>query len=141
MSAAEYLAQGLEKLGVTVQLDKLAWEDYVAALTAGEFDLYLGEVKLTGDFDLTALIAPAGALNYGKYSDADAQTLLAAFRAAGEDGRSAAASALYAHLAETAPITPICFKNWSVLTHWDSEIARPPPSRTCSKRPDRWEMG
>ena len=62
----------------------------MAALTAGEFDLYLGEVKLTGDFDLTALIAPAGALNYGKYSDADAQTLLAAFRAAGEDGRSAA---------------------------------------------------
>ena len=141
VSAAEYLAQGLEKLGVTVQLDKLAWEDYVAALTAGEFDLYLGEVKLTGDFDLTALIAPAGALNYGKYSDADAQTLLAAFRAAGEDGRSVAASALYAHLAETAPITPICFKNWSVLTHWGSLTGLSPTQQNVFYGLTGWEMG
>ena len=141
VSAAEYLAQGLEKLGVTVQLDKLAWEDYVAALTAGEFDLYLGADKLTGDSALTALGAPAGALNYGKYSDADAQTLLAAFRAAGEDGRSAAASALYAHLAETAPITPICFKNWSVLTHWGSLTGLSPTQQNVFYGLTSWEMG
>ena len=30
-------------------------------LEAGDFDLYLGEVRLTADFDLTALITPGGA--------------------------------------------------------------------------------
>lgn len=141
VSAAEYLAQGLGKLGITVQLDKLSWEDYVAALTAGEFDLYLGEVKLTGDFDLTALIAPDGALNYGKYSDADAQTLLTAFRAAGEGQRETAASALYTHLAETAPFTPICFKNWSVLTHWGSLTGLSPTQQNVFYGLTGWEMG
>ena len=141
VSAAEYLAQGLEKLGVAVQLDKLAWEDYVAALAAGEFDLYLGEVKLTGDFDLTALIAPEGTLNYGGYSDADAQTLLAAFRAAGEGQRETAASALYARLAETAPFTPICFKNWSVLTHWGSLTGLSPTQQNVFYGLTGWKMG
>ena len=141
VSAAEYLAQGLGKLGITVELEKLPWEDYVAALTAGEFDLYLGEVKLTGDFDLTALIAPEGTLNYGGYSDADAQTLLSAFRAAGEGQREAAASALYAHLAETAPFTPICFKNWSVLTHWGSLTGLSPTQQNVFYGLTGWEMG
>ena len=141
VSAAEYLAQGLGKLGITVELEKLPWEDYVAALTAGEFDLYLGEVKLTGDFDLTALIAPEGTLNYGGYSDADAQTLLSAFRAAGEGQREAAASALYARLAETAPFTPICFKNWSVLTHWGSLTGLSPTQQNVFYGLTGWEMG
>ena len=44
--------------------------------------------------------------------------LLSAFSAAGEDGRQEAAGALYAHLAQQAPIAPVCFKNGSVLTQW-----------------------
>lgn len=113
-----------------------------AALTAGEFDLYLGEVKLTGDFDLTVLITPDGALNYGKYSDADAQTLADRLPGrAGEGQREAAASALYTHLAETAPFTPICFKNWSVLTHWGSLTGLSPTQQNVFYGLTGWEMG
>ena len=82
LAAAETLAANLTDAGLEVELRALAWDDYLQALTAGEFDLYLGEVRLTADFDLTAFLTPGGALNYGKYSDAEALNRLSAFRAA-----------------------------------------------------------
>ena len=48
-----------------------------AALEAGRFDLYLGEVALTADFDLSALLSSDGALNYGRWQDEQTDLLLA----------------------------------------------------------------
>ena len=90
----------------------------LAVLARGDFDLYLAEVRLTGDFDLTALLAPTGALNYGGYQDASAAGLLRAFRAADGAARGQAAGALYEYLAQEPPFAVICFKNWSLLTQW-----------------------
>lgn len=118
ISAAEQLAKNLTDAGVSVELEKLSWEDYTAALARGDFDLYLAEVRLTGDFDLTALLAPTGALNYGGYQDASAAGLLRAFRAADGAARGQAAGALYEYLAQEPPFAVICFKNWSLLTQW-----------------------
>jgi len=118
ISAAEQLAKNLTDEGVSVELKKLSWEDYTAVLARGDFDLYLAEVRLTGDFDLTALLAPTGALNYGGYQDASAAGLLSAFRAADGAARGQAAGALYEYLAQEPPFAVICFKNWSLLTQW-----------------------
>lgn len=118
VALAEYLAGDLSKAGVAVELKKLTWEEYSAALAAGAFDLYLGEVKLTANFDLTPLLAAEGPLNYGGYQDEESETLLAAYLAADDTTRGAAASNLARQLSEGAPFTPLCFKNWSVLTHW-----------------------
>lgn len=52
---AGQLAQDLQALGAEVTVEELGWADYTAALAAGDFDLYLGEVRLTGDFDCTTL--------------------------------------------------------------------------------------
>ena len=118
LAVAESLAAGLQAMGIQTQLQALTWEQYVQALTAGDFDLYLAEVRLTADFDLSALIAPGGSLNYGGYSDAQATQLLAAYRAAVGQGRDLAGRRLYERLAEEPPFAVLCFKNWSVLTQW-----------------------
>ena len=118
LAAAETLAANLTDAGLEVELRALAWDDYLQALTAGEFDLYLGEVRLTADFDLTAFLTPGGALNYGKYSDAGALNRLSAFRAAVGQWRTEPARQLYEYLAGQPPFAVICFKNWSVLTQW-----------------------
>ena len=115
-AAAELLADGLENLGLSVTLDLLPWPDYLAALERGDFDLYLGEVRLTADFDLTALLA--GALNYGGYADEEALRRLDSFRAASGQGRDLSARRLYERLAKEPPFGVIGFKNWSVLTQW-----------------------
>ena len=119
VSAAEHLAAGLTDLGIQVDLQLLAWDDYVAALEGGNFDLYLAEVRLTADFDLTALITAGGSLNYGGYADTQAAQLLQEYRAAVVQGRETSGLRLYERLAEEPPFAVLCFKNWSVLTQWN----------------------
>lgn len=117
-AAAEHLANGLTDLGIQVELQLLAWDDYIAALEKGDFDLYLGEVRLTADFDLTALITAGGSLNYGGYADSEAAQLLQQYRAASGQGRDLSAKRLSERLMEEPPFAVISFKNWSVLTQW-----------------------
>lgn len=113
VSAAKYLAQTLSASGVTIQVETLPWESYVAALAAGDFDLYYGEVKLTADWDLRSLLATGGSLNYGGWSNATTDSLLAAYASASD--RTAAMEALCLHLQQQAPLIPLCFKSTSVL--------------------------
>ena len=116
--AAERIAQQLNWTGLAVSVEKLAFEDYTLALQRGEFDLYLGEVVLTADFDLSALLLPGGALNYGGWAEEELPALLSQFRASHGLLRSIHAKSLYSFLAQEVPIAPICFKNGCVLTRW-----------------------
>lgn len=117
VSVANYLAETFTAGGVPVEVRALPWEEYTAALAAGSFDLYYGEVKLTADWDLSALLATGGALNYSGWADPRTDQLLAAFAAAND--RPAAAKALCAYLQTQAPILPLCFKSTSVLIQAD----------------------
>ena len=118
VAAAQRIVDQLSGAGVSISLERLSWTDYLAALERGDFDLYLAEVRLTADFDLTQLVGTRGGLNYGGWSDPSTDGLLSAFRAAGAELRSSAAASLCSHLIQNAPIVPICFKNGSVLTQW-----------------------
>ena len=111
---AGYLAESWTAGGVAVEVRALPWEDYAAALAAGDFDLYYGEARLSADWDLGSLLEPGGALNYGHWSHPDTSRLLQEL--AGAEDRTAAMRALCAHLKDQAPILPVCFKSTSVLT-------------------------
>ncbi len=118
LQIAEYLAQQLTSQGITVNLQKLPWEDYLAALENGAFDLYLGEVSLTADFDLTPLLAQKGTLNYGAYTNIETELLLAQLSAANEEQKSAAVAAMLEQFQSETPFAPLCFKSHSILTQW-----------------------
>ena len=49
-----------------------------------------------------------------------------------------AASALYAYLAQEAPIAPICFKNGSVLTQWGRLSGLSPVRGNIFNRLEGW---
>ena len=113
-AVAGYLADSFTAAGVPVEARVLPWEEYAAALAAGDFDLYYGEVRLTADWDLSPLLSTGGALNYGGWSNQETDSLLAAYGAA--ENRAAAMEALCRHLRQQSPILPVCFKSSSVLT-------------------------
>ena len=115
VSCAEFIAENLSLLDWQITVEALPWEAYLAALSAGEFDLYYGEVRLTADWNMTDLIGTGGKLNYGGYSDAVTDALLQAF--AGSTDRTAAARQLCTHLLTTAPIAPVCFQQDILLSH------------------------
>lgn len=111
---AQYLAESWTAGGLAVEVRVLPWEEYTAALAAGDFDLYYGETRLSADWDLGSLLEPGGGVNYGHWSNPDSSRLLAELTGAGD--RTAAMRALCAHLKDQAPILPVCFKSSSVLT-------------------------
>lgn len=110
---AGYLAETWTNGGVTVEVRALPWEEYTAALSAGDFDLYYGEARLTADWNLSSLLNPGGALNYGRWSHPDTTQRIQDLAAA--ENREAAVRALCAHLKDQMPILPVCFKSTSVL--------------------------
>lgn len=112
---AQFIAEGLSTADWEITVVELPWEEYLAALELGDFDLYYGEVKLTADWDLRELIGTGGLLNYGGYTNEVTDQLLEEFSTAAD--RESAAWALFAHLRNTMPIAPVCFRSTAVLTY------------------------
>ena len=117
VSIASHLAETFTEEGLSVETRVLPWADYTAALAAGDFDLYYGEVRLTADWDLSPLLATGGTLNYGGWSDAQTDHLLTLYASAAERGD--AMERLCTRLKNQAPILPVCFKSVSILTQAD----------------------
>lgn len=117
VAAAQHIVDDFTAAGVPVKLRTLPWEEYIAALDAGEFDLYYGEVKLTADWDLSALLSTEGALNYGGWADPLTDQLVTNLTIASD--RTAAMSRLCNRLQAQAPILPVCFKSTSILMQSD----------------------
>lgn len=117
VSAARMIAAQLRSAGLSVNLRELNYTDFVENLEEGTFDLYYGEVKLCNDWDLSVLVDSDGAINYGGLSDVYLTNYLNTYLAAGEDIVADAALALYQYIAQTAPITVVCFEKSEVLYH------------------------
>lgn len=105
----------LEAAGLAVRVETLDWSSFKDALKDGDYDLYLGEVKMSGNFDLYSFLNKSGSLNYSGYKSSELTSLLNKLYAATGDSRPAAASALYEQLVDEAPFAPLCFKKYSVF--------------------------
>jgi peptide/nickel transport system substrate-binding protein len=116
IAIAQKVAADLSAHDLQVTVESVAWDTYQARLASGAFDLYLGEVRLSADWDLTPLLSTAGALNYGHYNDENMNLLLLNLRAAEDDSARARVFQDFCQFfSEQTPILPICFKSVSVL--------------------------
>ncbi len=113
---ARFLAEDLRQLGVDVTVAELGWDDFNAALAAGDFDLWLGEVSLTADFDCSALLK--GALNFGQYANEDVFALYDGWKGASGAARTAAGQAAFSAFGQDMPFAVLCFKNDSLCIRW-----------------------
>lgn len=73
--AARQIARMLAECGLNVEVLECPAEDYMYVLTTDNWDLYLGQTKLSPNMDLSAFFAPMGALSYGEMSDDDCYDL------------------------------------------------------------------
>lgn len=116
VSAAEDIAQSLGQYDLNVIVRALPWEEYLAALSEGRYDLYYGECKLTADWDVTALLSSGGSLNYGGGWDTLLDIQIDDFLAAeGLEERTEAMEVLCRRMQAQTTIVPICFESVSVL--------------------------
>lgn len=69
LRAARMIAQMLTDCGLVVEMKEYAESKYMETLLAGNFDLYLGQTKLSSTMDLTQFYATGGTLRYGGLTD------------------------------------------------------------------------
>lgn len=104
-AAAEQIKQQLETAGVSVNLTPLAFSEYEARLRGGKFDLYLGEIRLTGNMSLRALLTSGGAAAFGGMASGAAADAYRAYLA-GE----VTAEQFTGTFVEDVPYIPLCWR-------------------------------
>ena len=75
LRAARAIASMLSDCGLTVQMKELSGSAYTNALKTRQFDLYLGQTKLSANMDLSAFFSTYGELSYGGVNDMAAYAL------------------------------------------------------------------
>lgn len=72
VAAAQLIARQLSACGIKINVVEKSYADCIAALSSGNFQLYLGEVALTPNMDLSCLVTEGGSAAYGiKKQEAD----------------------------------------------------------------------
>ena len=70
LQAGRKIAQMLTDCGLNVELVECNYTDYRAVLRDGNFDLYLGQTKLSPNMDLTEFFREGGAMSWGGMANA-----------------------------------------------------------------------
>lgn len=109
LEASQFIQNYLSALGFNVVLKDYSTEYYTEAINLGAYDIYIGEVKLPHNMDLSSLLTPGGSVSYGISAES-------------------AASKRYSQLIsgncelmdfintfnEDPPFLPLCFRNAAV---------------------------
>lgn len=104
--AAALVSQQLEKIGFDVTVSVLSNANYLAAIEKGQYDLYLGEIKLSDNMDLNPLLKKDGAAFYDIKEDNAAVAAYESFRS------SETTLAQFCDTFSSAlPFIPLCFRN------------------------------
>ena len=65
LSLAKEIASSLRTMGIGIKLEKLDFEEYKNRVESGEFDMYIGEIKLSANMSLSPFFSSGGNANYG----------------------------------------------------------------------------
>lgn len=105
LSAAAILRDDLREAGFWVDLESVPFEEYSLRIAEGNYDLYLGEVRVPQNLDLLSLIAPDPALGPGCARDEELLDLYGRVKAGEEE-----LSALDGALRRVLPVIPLAYR-------------------------------
>ena len=114
LAAAFHIADSLNKLGFYINVLPLSFADYNQRISAGHYDMYLGEIKLDGSMDLSQFFLENGSLSVGVDKSSKASTEYFRYRAG-----NITTEEYYEIFAEEYPFVPVLFRNGYVVTSGD----------------------
>ncbi len=126
LSAAELIKEQLAEVGIKITVNAVSDEQFTSALAAGQFQLYLGEVRLTANMDISSLVLPSGSAAYGlvgstaadgEAAAADHTTVISQYYS-GQSSISEVATSLISNM----PIVPITYR--SALLFYSHNISK-----------------
>lgn len=114
VNCATLIAVSLKNLGLKVTLSKLPYNDYLTALAQGDYDLYIGEVKISPNMDLNCFFKKGGGASYGISSN----TITNAyndFKAGSIDIKT-----FISVFEEEKPFIPLCYR--TSIAYYSNEV-------------------
>lgn len=124
-SAANFIASCFSKTGITVNVKAVPFADYTAAIQSGNFDMYIGELKLSNNMDISPFLITGGAASYATPRNSKTIAAFTSFRSGKADIKSVVSA-----FADEMPFIPVCYhmgtlshtKTLSGITATDSNI-------------------
>lgn len=105
MTAAKQIISDLNKIGVIVTLDAESADNYTSMLSQNQFSLYLGEVSLSDDMDLSPLLSQGGLAAFAVPQPSSTLTAFNNWRAG-----SASITAVTDAFSAEVPFIPLCYR-------------------------------
>ena len=65
LALANEIASQLLEYGIRINIQAVSYENYLTYLKEGNFQLYIGEVKVLPNMDISSLVFPGGSVAYG----------------------------------------------------------------------------
>lgn len=65
VNAAQLIANQLKSAGIEIKIIEKSYNDYLASLNANDFQLYLGEINILSNMDISPLVLQGGSAAYG----------------------------------------------------------------------------
>lgn len=109
VKVAQEIGRMLNTCGLIVEVVPYSTVNYAAVLREGNYDLYLGQTKLSANMDLTPFFSANGALNYGGIDDIGVYTLC--LQALENQGNY---YTLHQKVMEDGYLCPILFRSYAV---------------------------
>ena len=106
---ARDIGKMLTECGLAVEMKELGSSEYMNALRNREYDIYLGQTKLSANMDLSAFFASDGALSYGSINDVAMHTLC--LESLANQGNY---YTLHQRVMEDGRLVPILFRSYAV---------------------------
>ena len=106
------ISQAAEDFGLKLTVKAVDRDTYMNRLQSGLFDMYVGEVRLSGNFDLTEFFKPYGKLGYGGTQNGNLERLC--YEALENSGN---AYDLSKAVMDGGYICPILFKSYAVMAN------------------------
>lgn len=106
---AQEIGRMLNAGGLIVEVVPYSSSNYAAVLREGNYDLYLGQTRLSANMDLSPFFSANGALNYGEIDDVGVYTLC--LQALENQGNY---YTLHQKVMEDAYLCPILFRSYAV---------------------------
>lgn len=131
---AETVARYLGYYGITATVEQLPYEDYLARLAAGDYDLFVAEVCVGGNLDISPLISGSSVGIAGDCSDAQLLEQYYLYCAGGID-----CATFLDIFASYVPVTPLVYRQSGAVVSPSFPAAMTPVAQDIFYNIDKWQ--
>ncbi|MBR5233984.1 MAG: ABC transporter substrate-binding protein [Clostridia bacterium] len=134
VAAAKEIQASLKNIGINVIIKELTWDEYNSALTDNAYDLYIGEIKLPTNMNLSTLFSSSGPVK----GVSPADTTYSAYEefSAGK----ITIDAFTQSFLQNMPFAPICFRTGALIYSNDITPAADCDTGNAYKNVYEWEI-